>query len=92
LKLKIFVFSSNQVELTVFTLHISTNKLLVQSLVCTYEDNFNLTFLFSIFRYNIENIDTAAFKNECSKFKSNVLPNLPRLERMQNTFSYNFYM
>jgi len=35
--LKIFLFCSNQVELAVFTLYISTNKLIVQSVVCSYQ-------------------------------------------------------
>jgi len=37
LKLNIFSISSNQVELAVFTLYISTNKPLVQSIMYTYQ-------------------------------------------------------
>jgi len=35
--LKMFLFSSNQVELAVFQYIVCTNKLLVQSLVYTYQ-------------------------------------------------------
>jgi len=52
-----FLFSSNQVELTVFKYIVCTNKLLVQSLVYTYQKvvkKLNLTFLFSPFRSYVD--------------------------------------
>jgi len=49
MKLKMFSFCSNQVELPVFTLYISTSKLLVQSVVYTYQNVVKITqFNFSL--------------------------------------------
>jgi len=48
-----FLFCSNQVELAEFKYIVCTNKLLVQSLVYTYQ-KLNLTFLFSPFRSYID--------------------------------------
>jgi len=43
-----FLFFSNQVELAVFKYIVCTNKLLVQSLVYTYQINLNYQFNFSL--------------------------------------------
>jgi len=53
-----FLLCSNQVELSVFKFIVCTNKLLVQSLMYTYQKfvkKLNLTFLFSPFRSYIDN-------------------------------------
>jgi len=75
--MKMFSLCLNQVELAVFTLYISTTKLLVQSVVLIKRllNKLYLTFLFSPFclRTLIPKCTYTVFKNECSQFKNNLL-------------------
>jgi len=53
-----FLLSLNQVEMTVLTLYILTTKLLV---IKKLLNKLNLTILLSLFRSNIQNIDTKVY-------------------------------
>jgi len=53
-KLKMFLICSNQVKLAVFMFTVYLNKLKLLN-------KLNLTFLFSLFRSNIENIETKMY-------------------------------
>jgi len=57
MKLKMFPLCLNQVELAVFTLY-SLRCIHICILIKKLLNKLNLTFLFSSFRSNIENIDT----------------------------------
>jgi len=68
-----FLFCSNQVKLAVFKFTVCTNKLLVQSLVYTYQINLNYQFNFSLLTISFLYYAYTVFKNECSQFKNNIL-------------------
>jgi len=69
-----FLFCSNKVQLAVFKYIVCTNKLLVQSLVCTYKKVVKKLFPSHHFvLILIPKCTYTVFKNECSQFKNNVL-------------------